>query len=102
MSGPKEGFNFDGIQTKGLYVVLPFVGDTTWGMSFVACDNVVLTCLIAERHYMEQPELFLQILDRNIQTFLDQAIDQTSMNMLSQKLGNVMEGDEERFGECRD
>lgn len=69
---PKDGFNFDGIQTRGFYGILPFLGDTTWGLTFCSCDDAVLTALICDRHYMEKPELFMEIFNANMREFIDQ------------------------------
>ena len=88
MPAPLDGFNFSGIQSKGFYGVLPFVGDTTWGLTFCSCDDSVLTTLICERHYMTQPELFMSILNRNIRDFVAHG-QRAVAAQISQKVANV-------------
>ena len=85
---PLDGFNFAGIQSKGFYGILPFVGDTSWGLTFCNCDDNVLTALIADRHYMEKPELFMEILNKNVRDFVAQG-QQVIVDQISQKVANV-------------
>lgn len=71
--GPMNGFRWNGMQTKGIMPIVPLTGEASFSIMYVSVDNVILIGLFCDLHYMENPDLFMQILDRKMIEFSAQA-----------------------------
>ena len=61
--GPREGYSFGGVQTKGVHAFVPFMGEMKWGVNALQLDNYITYGLSCDTAYMRDPSRFLQILD---------------------------------------
>lgn len=66
MPGPKETWYLDGRKMNYQVGLLPALGEMLCGLFMCTTGNNLKWGLITDKHYIQNPDLFAEILDRRI------------------------------------
>ena len=72
VQGPADGFQFNGVKTKGMYTGFMPVGEQLCSFMANSMDERVKVAIQLDNNYVKQPELFVEIFREKINEFISQ------------------------------
>lgn len=76
LSTPEKNYNIDGVKCRAMCAFLPSVGDMLCGIIGISHGSVIKLSLITDKHYVEFPDEFMEILEAKIEQFVSGEISQ--------------------------
>ena len=70
IQGPPDGYQFNGIKSKGMYVFYPPVCEQLCSTGAVSMDETIKLAFQLEHNYIKKPDLFISIFRDKINEFI--------------------------------